>query len=156
MQETKCNQKMDGWDSSTSDSELNVWGLSSINDLGMWIKDDLSSVKINCDTLLLGRSKRIDLKAGLFVRFEWSDDLVPFAFRWIEFMMVWFIWKRGQKSTPIKGDQQINATTTTRNVSLAVLNSSLSWKNWYTLDAFRETLNESRLATWNDYRKIWK
>ena len=80
-------------------------------------------------------------------KFKSTDDAESFEFNGIVALLVWVVWKRGQKITPINGDQQRNATTTTRKVSLAVLNSSLSWKNWYTLDALRETLNESRLAT---------
>ena len=119
MQDIKCNQKIDG--------------------------TFLSVVKSGC--MIKGGTPLIDLKIWAGGKVEFIDDTVKLELDGAKTIWLGSVRRRGHKRTPIKGDQHINATTTTRNVSFAVLNSSLSWKNWNTLDAFRETLNESRLAT---------
>ena len=119
MQEIKCNQKRDG--------------------------TFLSVVISGC--MIKGGTPLIDFMTWTGAKVEFIDDTVKLELDGAKTLWLGLVWRRGHKRTPIKGDQHINATTTTRNVSFAVLNSSLSWKNWNTLDAFRETLNESRLAT---------
>ena len=119
MQEIKCNQKRDGTFLSVVISGCMIKGGTPLIDLNVWTGDKV----------------------------EFTDEKVKLELDGVKTVWLGLVWRRGHKRTPIKGDQHINATTTTRNVSFAVLNSSLSWKNWNTLDAFRETLNESRLAT---------
>ena len=119
MQDIKCNQKIDG--------------------------TFLSVVKSGC--IIKGGTPLIDFIIWTGAEVKFTDDIVKLELDKAKTIWLGSVWRRGHKRTPIKGDQHINATTTTRNVSFAVLNSSLSWKNWYTLDAFRETLKESRLAT---------
>ena len=81
----------------------------------------------NTSVLLLAVCKdRTDWKSVGFIKFKSVENAVKVEFGLIKVSIFWFVGKRGHKSTAIKGDQHINATTTTRNVSLAVLNSSLS------------------------------
>ena len=51
------------------------------------------------------------------------------------------------------GPQHMKATTITVAEIFAVLNSSLYWKNWYTLEALLDTFTLSLRAAWKKYGK---